>query len=117
MPYTPLDWNDNDPNTPLSAARVEHIDQGVKAVSDAVDALGSPVVAADPNTVPRRDAGGRVSVGTPISATHAVPLGKAYDLFVRFVDQDGDPLPAGSTVTIRVNTTTGDIDDITFEEV
>ncbi|GAA3705314.1 hypothetical protein GCM10023081_46690 [Arthrobacter ginkgonis] len=36
--------------------------------------------------------------------------------FVRFVDQDGNPLPAGSVTTIHVNTTTGDIDDITFEE-
>ncbi|GAA4774755.1 hypothetical protein [Microbacterium gilvum] len=36
--------------------------------------------------------------------------------FVRFVDQNGDPLPAGSVTTIHVNTVTGDIDDITFEE-
>lgn len=37
--------------------------------------------------------------------------------YVRFVDQNGDPLPAGSITTIHVNTMTGDIDDITFEEV
>ncbi|KLN67607.1 hypothetical protein ABM90_31195 [Rhodococcus erythropolis] len=37
--------------------------------------------------------------------------------FVRFVDQNGDPLPAGSLTTIHVNTVTGDIDDITFEGV
>ncbi len=37
--------------------------------------------------------------------------------YVRFLDQDGEPLPPGSLVTITVNTTTGDIDDITFEEV
>ena len=36
--------------------------------------------------------------------------------FVRFLDENGDPLPPGSLVTITVNTTTGDIDDITFEE-
>lgn len=36
--------------------------------------------------------------------------------FVRFVDQNGDPLPVGSLTTIHVNTVTGDIDDITFEE-
>lgn len=35
---------------------------------------------------------------------------------VRFVDQNGDPLPPGSLTTIHVNTVTGDIDDITFEE-
>lgn len=28
----------------------------------------------------------------------------------------GDPLPAGSLTTIFVNTVTGDIDDIVFEE-
>lgn len=37
--------------------------------------------------------------------------------FVRFVDQNGDPLPAGSVTTIHVNTVTGAVDDITFEEV
>lgn len=36
--------------------------------------------------------------------------------FVRFVDENGDPLPAGSITTIHVNTVTGEIDDITFEE-
>lgn len=36
--------------------------------------------------------------------------------FVRFVDQNGHPLPTGSVTTIHVNTTTGEIDDITFEE-
>lgn len=42
---------------------------------------------------------------------------KLTNTFVRFVDQNGDPLPAGSLTTIHVNTVTGDIDDITFEEV
>jgi len=37
--------------------------------------------------------------------------------YVRFVDQNGDPLPAGSVTTIHVNTVSGDIDDITFEGV
>jgi hypothetical protein len=36
--------------------------------------------------------------------------------FVRFVDQNGDPLPPGSVTTIVVNTTNGEIDDIVFEE-
>lgn len=36
--------------------------------------------------------------------------------FVRFVDQNGALLPAGSVTTIHVNTVTGEIDDITFEE-
>lgn len=37
--------------------------------------------------------------------------------YVRFVDQNGNPLPDGAVTTIHVNTATGDIDDITFEEV
>lgn len=36
---------------------------------------------------------------------------------VRFVDENGDPLPPGSITTIHVNTVTGEIDDITFEGV
>ena len=37
-------------------------------------------------------------------------------LYVRFLDQNGDPLPPGSLTTIVINTVTGQIDDITFEE-
>ncbi|MEV5042690.1 hypothetical protein [Microbacterium sp. LMI1x-1-1.1] len=35
---------------------------------------------------------------------------------VRFRDQNGNPLPEGSTTTIVINTATGEIDDIIFEE-
>ncbi|WP_415395211.1 hypothetical protein ACMTN4_07525 [Rhodococcus globerulus] len=37
--------------------------------------------------------------------------------YVRFVDQNGDPLPDGAVTTIHVNTTNGGIDDITFEGI
>jgi hypothetical protein len=50
---------------------------------------------------------------TQLSAT-IVAVGK--NTFVRFIDQNGNPLAPGSTTTIHVNTETGDIDDITFEE-
>ena len=50
---------------------------------------------------------------TPGTATKAVLDGT----YVRFVDQNGDPLPEGAVTTIHVNTATGDIDDITFEGV
>lgn len=53
---------------------------------------------------------GLIESGT--SATAASLLAS----YVRFLDQNGDPLPAGSVTTIFVNTVTGDIDDITFEE-
>lgn len=48
--------------------------------------------------------GGRFLTKTEASAT-----------YVRFRDTDGNPIP-GHLVTITVNTTTGDIDDITFGE-
>lgn len=35
---------------------------------------------------------------------------------LRFVDQDGNPLPAGSA-TVHINTSTGQIDGITFEKI
>lgn len=38
--------------------------------------------------------------------------------FVRFVDHiTGEPIDPAGTVVIKVNVTTGDIDDIVFEEV
>ncbi len=50
-------------------------------------------------------------------ADGSTPEGSALTAnFVRFVDQNGDQLPVGSVTTIHVNTVTGDIDDITFEE-
>ena len=36
--------------------------------------------------------------------------------FVRFLDENGDPL-VGKLVTITVNSTTGEIDDITSEDL
>jgi hypothetical protein len=36
--------------------------------------------------------------------------------FVRFLDENGDPL-VGKLVTITVNSTTGEIDDITSEDI
>jgi hypothetical protein len=35
---------------------------------------------------------------------------------VRFLDENGDPL-VGKLVTITVNSTTGEIDDITSEDI
>lgn len=56
-------------------------------------------------------------LSAPSSTGDAVTKGYADANYVRFVDQNGAPLPAGSITTIHVNTVTGDIDDITFEEV
>ncbi|WP_020097374.1 hypothetical protein [Microbacterium sp. 11MF] len=53
----------------------------------------------------------------PILASPTTASGAALRAtFVRFVDQEGDPLPAGSITTIVINTTTGEIDDIVYEE-
>lgn len=43
-------------------------------------------------------------------------MGALEGVFVRFLDTEGVQLPAGSVVTITVDTATGEIDDITFEE-
>lgn len=62
----------------------------------------------------------RVGDGS-LAWTDLPPLGLSIlgllNTFVRFVDQNGAPLPLGAVTTIHVNTITGDIDDITFEEV
>ena len=48
------------------------------------------------------------------TAIGAMAKAEADQNYVRFTDQNGDPLPPGSVVEIRVNTTTGDIDDIIY---
>lgn len=50
-----------------------------------------------------------------IKADNSLAMSQGDDRYVRFVDQNGNPLPAGSITTIIINTTTGEIDDITFE--
>ena len=54
-----------------------------------------------------------ISVGADPTTFDGKALSASY---VRFLDQNGDPLPAGSITTITVNTVTGEIDDITFTE-
>jgi hypothetical protein len=94
MPFSPTNFQ-NKPSTatPLTAAELnklgtQYTQAKADALTDVEDAIG--------------DTG--TGIGSALSAT-----------FVRFVDQNGDPLPAGSITTIHVNTTTGEIDDITFE--
>src|SRR5690606_3583205 len=38
MPYTPQEWNNDDPTTPLSAARLTHIEEGIADATDAAEA-------------------------------------------------------------------------------
>lgn len=53
--------------------------------------------------------------GYVLTPADATVLGSLQRTYVRFLDEHGLTLPAGSTVTVHVNTGTGQIDDITFE--
>lgn len=91
--------------TDLNAAKLEEAE--VTAIADErAEAKFAEVVAA-PN-----DAVVASLVETPASAT-ATALAST---FVRFLDENGDPL-AGKLVTITVNSATGEIDDITSEDI
>ncbi|QRZ05879.1 hypothetical protein [Mycolicibacterium austroafricanum] len=68
-------------------------------------------VEGDPGMVQWYDAND-VAIGVPVPGVDVLDFTNYY---VRFVDQNGDPLPVGSLTTIHVNTLTGEIDDITFE--
>lgn len=41
MPYTPQTWNDNDTTTPLSAARLTHIEAGITAAQSAAETISA----------------------------------------------------------------------------
>lgn len=67
------------------------------------------------NAVPAKaavDAYAAELLDDPASAFRA----KQTATFVRFTDVNGDPLPPGSVTEIRINTATGDIDDIIYQE-
>lgn len=66
MPYVKQTWADEDPNRPVSAARLNYIEAGIEA--------NAGVEEVTPNTVPLRDAGGRVKVGDPASSNDAVSV-------------------------------------------
>lgn len=38
MPYVPQEWNNDDPETPLSASRLTYIENGVEAATSAAEA-------------------------------------------------------------------------------
>lgn len=109
-----------DPETVSSA-----IAAGELATAKADAAAASAVDAEEAATVATQKASAVaqvVATNDGIMATVFGQEGSAFRAelsaaFVRFVDQNGDPLPPGSLTTIHVNTVTGDIDDITFEEV
>lgn len=98
MPYTPDTWVNGDPTKPLNAARLTKLGGQYAAAMEDV-ATGIVDDTSD--------------IGAALKGT-IVAVGK--NAFVRFVDQNGNPLPPGSLTTIHVNTITGDVDDITFEE-
>lgn len=95
------------------------VSQATSAATVATEAKEEAVAAAE--SVQRDQPGGVApldgskKIPEPNLPERLTPAGLSAT-FVQFVDQNGDPLPAGSIATIHVNTTTGDIDDITFEE-
>jgi len=62
----------------------------------------------------------QVDVAPPENIVRVAGAGPSWTAlfgrFVRFLDTNGDPIDDG-IVTITVNTTTGQIDNITFEEL
>lgn len=71
MAYTKQTWNDNDPTTPVSAARLAHLEDGIQAAQTAADnakALGPNWVAASNAPTALKNgilnAGGSVCTGT-----------------------------------------------------
>lgn len=75
MPYVKQSWIDLDMTKPLSATRMNHLEDGVEAANGALDTLGTASVAYSPNSLARRDSLGRLSVATPTASDHAASRG------------------------------------------
>lgn len=80
MAYTRINWQDGPSGgTPLSAANLNHMDQGIAdAHADLDAATASPTA----NELIRRDASGRASVADPTSASHIATKGYVDQNFV-----------------------------------
>lgn len=93
MAYTRINWQDGPSGgTPLSAANLNHMDQGIAdAHADLDAATASPTA----NGLIRRDASGRASVADPTSASHIATKGYVDNNFapiyptIYAVDFDG----------------------------
>ena len=98
MAYTRINWQDGPSGgTPLSAANLNHMEQGIAdAHADLDAATASPIA----NELIRRDANGRASVAPPTSASHIATKGYV-DEKVRF------RVIRTNTFTINVNLASG----------
>lgn len=81
MVYVPQTWADGDPDRPVSAARLNYIENGIAA--------NAGVVAATPNAVAQRTPTGALKVGTPVDDDDAARLGDLATLAPQAVAQDG----------------------------
>lgn len=98
---------------PWAAGRISIVSAYVG--SSAAQSLGTVTLGPAGPGVAAGGAAGQALVKTSGAdyATHWLTL---TDTLVRFLDTNGDPLPAGSLVTIKINTATSEIDDITYQE-
>ena len=69
MAYTPQEWRNGDPSTPLSAARLSHIEQGIAGVELTPGPKGDKGDKGDPGTPGTAGAkGDKGDPGTPGTA-------------------------------------------------
>ncbi|QOC56037.1 hypothetical protein SEA_CLOWN_39 [Gordonia phage Clown] len=90
---------------PQNAPVTTLLDAAKVAAEAAVDDLDIVTTVAGKYTKP--------AGGIPLTDLKKADLDGTY---VRFTNQNGDPLPPGTVVEIRVNTTTSEIDDIIVAE-
>src|SRR5690606_37953390 len=84
MAYTRINWQDGPQGgTPLSAANLNHMDQGIEGAHQAIDAATASPTA---NTIMRRDASGRAKVAAPSASDDIARKAEvdALDPSVRF---------------------------------
>lgn len=82
MAYTAQEWRDDDADTPLSAERLTHMENGiaaaVDAADDAADAVAGAKYSAEPNTLVIRNSAGSFSVPTGAPQYGTSPVSWAW---------------------------------------
>lgn len=107
MVYVKQTWADEDPNRPVSAARLNYIENGIEAASQDVAALGTPDVQATADSIPKRTAAGTVKTAAPVDDDDAVSLASAMATFAKTEPRDINlrELGVSPTASAATNTT------------
>lgn len=130
MPYTPLEWKDGpEGGTPISAANLNRMEQGIKDAHDQIDGATNEPTA---NALVRRDIAGRARFADPSHAQDAATKGwveatrRQVAILTGAFDRSGTiPLPSGFTeeqckwwvgvtTASRFNPNTGSTDPFPF---